>query len=185
MNGSQWITDNYKTIERWCKHWHKEEFRELIVHFAMYVDKNWIKFNAIPDDEQRIKFMQAWLKNMVKWPMSEFNKSIRVNNLPEEYNIPEEPEDSYIEIFAESSRSDIRDWMIDINRRHNELDVTRLMILRKVYLELGTPEKVLYDLYFTQMMSMRDIAIKIDLPLSAVYQMIKILKYKMKIKCGQ
>lgn len=184
MNGSRWIEDNWSLICKWSKHWHSEEWRELISHFALYIDGNWIKFSQIPDNEERIKFMQTWMKNNVNWYNSEFNKSIRTNNLSEEYEIKEEGEDAHLEIYCESDREDLRDFLLDLHRKHSEHDVNRILLIRKIYIQLATHDKVLFDLYFTQMLSMRQIGTKLDLPLSAVYNMITELKTKIKEQCG-
>lgn len=184
MNGSHWIEDNYEHISRWSRHWHAEEWRELVAHFVIYVDKNWTKFSQVPDGEERIKFMQIWFKNSVQWHNSDFNKSIRTNNLPDEWDIKEEGEDQFLEVYCESDREDIRDFMLDLYRTHSDHDVNRILMIRKAYIQLATHDKVLYDLYFTQMLSMRAIGKKLDIPLSAVYNMILELKNKIKELCG-
>lgn len=184
MDGSQWIEENWSLLCKWSKHWHVEEWRELISHFALYIHNNWHKFSLIPDNEERIKFMQTWMKNNVTWYNSEFNKAIRTNNLPQEYQIVEEPEDCLLEVLCESDREDLRDFLIDLHKKHSEFDVNRILMIRKAYIQLPTHDKVLFDLYFTQMLSMRQICQKLDLPLSAVYNMMTELKNKIKIQCG-
>ena len=184
MNGGKWCEDNWLLICKWSKHWHKEEWGELASHFILYVDKNWIKFSSIPDGEQRIRYMQTWMKNNVQWYNSEFNKTIRTNSLPEEFELKEEAEDNYLEVYCESDREDIRDFLLDLHRNQSEYDVNRILTIRKAYIQLPTHDKVLYDLYFTQMLSMRDIAGKLDLPLSAVFNMMTELKNKIKLSCG-
>jgi predicted DNA-binding protein YlxM (UPF0122 family) len=54
------------------------------------------------------------------------------------------------------------------------------MLMRKIYLTLDTHQRVLWDLYFSQMLSMRAIGKKLDLPLSAVYNMVVELKSEIK-----
>ena len=184
MNGSKWIEDNYTFLETWAKRWSPNYWDELISFYCLYIDSNWSKFNAIPDDEQRLKFTQTWMSNNTKWSNSDFNKAIRVNSMSDEYDIPDEPEDNYLEVLCESDREDIKEFMLDLNKRFSEYDVTRIMMMRKIYLGLDTHEKVLYDMYFTQMLSMRAIGKKIDLPLSAVFNMLNDLKIKLKLCAG-
>lgn len=184
MNGSQWVEENYKFLETWSKRWSPNYWDELISFYCLYIHMNWTKFSAIPDDEQRLKFTQTWMSNNTKWRNSDFNKSIRVNSMDEEYDIPELSEESFIEVTCETDREDIKDFMLDLNRRFSEYDVNRIMIMRKIYLGLDTHEKVLYDMYFTQMLSMRAIGKKIDLPLSAVFNMLNELKIKLKLCAG-
>jgi len=185
MNGLKWIEENYWFLETWSKKWSPENWGDLISMYCLYIDNNWTKFSAIPDDEQRLRFTQTWFSNNVKWRNSDFNKAIRVNSMDEEYDIPEEAEESFIEVTCETDREDIKEFMLDLNKRFSEYDVNRIMMMRKIYLTLETHEKVLYDLYFSQMLSMRAIGKKIDLPLSAVFNMINDLKIKLKLCAGQ
>jgi DNA-directed RNA polymerase specialized sigma subunit len=164
----------------WSKRWSHDEWPELLSQMAIYLNKNWPRFSQIPDGEERIKFLQTWMKNQVAWYNSDFNKTLRVNNLPEQTEIVDGEYDDLIELKSEVVRDDIKDWLIDLNQNWNDLEIDRLVKIRKIYLTLPSHEKVLYDLYFTKMMSMRDIGKKIDLPLSAVYNMIKELKEKIK-----
>ncbi len=117
---------------------------------------------------------------MAKWSNSEFNRTYLVNNLPENWEIDDVGEDDMIEVMCESDREDIRLWMIDLHRNFSERDSERLMKLRECYLELDTHERVLWDLYFQQMMSLRDIGKKLDLPHMSIYSMINELKKKIK-----
>ena len=187
MNSWQiWFANNYVLISMWSKRWSPDNWSELLSEMTIYLNKNWLKFSQIPDDEERIKFLQTWMKNQVKWYNSEFNKNIRVNNLSVDEGIQADfgrreeqiAYDDLIELKSEVVRDDIKDWLIDLNQNWNDLEIDRLVKVRQIYLTLPGHQKVLYDLYFTKMMSMRDIGKKIDLPLSAVYNMIKELKEK-------
>jgi hypothetical protein len=184
MNGSKWVEDNYKFLETWSKRWSPNYWDELISFYCLYIDSNWIKFSLIPDGDDRLRFTQTWFKNNVGWRNSDFNKAIRVNSMDEEYDIPDTPEESFIEVTCETDREDIKEFMLDLSRRFSEYDVSRIMLMRKIYIGLDTHERVLYDMYFTQMLSMRAIGKKIDLPLSAVYNMLNDLKIKLKLCAG-
>ena len=157
----------------------------MISAYVDYLDKKWEKFEEIPDNNERLKFTQTWMKNMVKWSNSEFNNSLRVNDLAEDFVIKEESYDSYIDIMAETEREDIKLWLKDLHNNWSELDANRLIKLREVYLRLELHEKVLYDLYFTQMLSLREIGKRIDIPYMSVYSMIKELKNKIKLWIGE
>ncbi len=180
---NKWIEDNYKFLMKWSKVWAGDEWGDLLTHFTFYLHKNWLKFSMMPDDEQRLKFTQTWFKNNVKWSNSEFNASITVNNLPEGWEPPEQEFDDLIELRAELMRGDISDWMIDLHINFEQLEVDRLMKLRGVYLTLQTTDRVLWDMYFTNMMTMRSIAKKLDIPLSAVFTMVTELKIKIQSQC--
>lgn len=179
MNNWQfWFTNNYAVISMWSRRWSPEDWPELLSQMSLYLNKNWIRFSQIPDGEERIKFLQTWMKNQVNWYNSDFNKSLRVNNLDEQLDISDVEYDDHLELKSEYIREDIKEWLVDLNQNWSDLEIDRLVKIRQIYLTLPGHEKVLYDLYFTQMMSMRDIGKKIDLPLSAVYNMIKELKQK-------
>jgi len=189
MNSWQiWFANNYTLISMWSRRWSHDNWPELLSEMTIYLNKNWPRFSQIPDGEERIKFLQTWMRNQVAWYNSEFNKNIRVNNLSVDEDIESDfgrreeqiAYDDMIELKSEVMREDIKDWLLDLNQNWSDLEIDRLVKIRKIYLTLPSHEKVLYDLYFTKMMSMRDIGKKIDLPLSAVYNMIKELKQKIK-----
>jgi hypothetical protein len=180
MNGSKWVEDNYIFLETWSKRWSPNYWDELISFYCLYIDSNWTKFSAIPDGDDRLRFTQTWFKNNVGWKNSDFNKAIRVNSIDEEYDIPDLAEESFIEVTCETDREDIKEFMLDLNKRFSEYDVNRIMLMRKIYLTLDTHQRVLWDLYFSQMLSMRAIGKRLDLPLSAVYNMVVELKSEIK-----
>jgi len=180
MNGHDWVRDNYQFLETWSKRWSPTYWDELISFYCLYIDSNWTKFSAIPDGDDRLRFTQTWFKNNVGWKNSDFNKAIRVNSIDEEYDIPDLAEESFIEVTCETDREDIKEFMLDLNKRFSEYDVNRIMLMRKIYLTLDTHQRVLWDLYFSQMLSMRAIGKRLDLPLSAVYNMVVELKSEIK-----
>lgn len=182
LSWQMWLEKNYKTISFWARHWSRDEWRELLAFLTLYLQKNWSKFSKIPDGEERIKFLQTWMKNNVRWKNSEFNKSIGTNNLDEEWELES---DVYEEsdTIAEDLPDDVKDFIIDLERRFSESEVRQIIVIRKIYLQLPSHERVLYDLYFTQMLSLRQVATKLQLPLSAVHNMVTDLKKKIKDKC--
>ena len=187
MNSWQlWLQANYKTISMWARRWHTNEWRELLAFMALYLEKNWAKFSQIPDGEQRIKFLQTWMKNNVRWKNSDFNKSIEVNNLEETWAgsyINEGTHEVPYDILAEDFSDDVKTFIIDLNSKFDDLSAARIIKIRKIYLTLPSHEKVLYDLYFTQMKSIRGVAKQLDLPLSSVHNMIKDLRKKIYDLC--
>jgi len=181
-NWQDWLNFNYKLISMWAKRWSPENWRELLTDLSFYLQKNWIRFNAIPEPD-KIKFLQAWMKNQVGWWNSEFNRGLQVNNLSDDFTPNESNYDDFIELRAEVYREDIKEWLIDLHNNWSDEQIKLLVKVRQVYLELPSHQKVLYDLYFSQMMSLRDIGKKLDLPLSAVYNMVLELKKNIKEKC--
>lgn len=185
MLGGKWISDNWHELQGYAKQRHKDEWGELMVHFAFWLDKNWSLFNAMPQID-RIKFSRTWFKNNATWSKSDFRKSINVNNLPDDFQslFADEEYDAYIEINAEEVGDDVKEWMIDIHRNWSDRDAKRIIKIREIYLGLPLHQKVLYDMYFTNMMSMRDIGKKLNLPHMAIYTMINDLKKIIQSKCN-
>jgi len=183
-NWQIWLTNNYKILAMWARRWHPEEWRELMAFMTLYLQKNWARFSKIPDGVERIKFLQTWMKNNVKWDNSEFNKSIRVNNFGEEFQIEDELIEEDFDTIAEDIPFEIREWIIDLRKKFSEEEVKRLVLVRTIYLRLQPHEKALYNLYFTDMLSLRQISSKLDIPLSAVYGMVTELKNKIRTECG-
>ena len=179
MLGGQWLTDNWKSLSTMARRKHPTEWRELMTHFCFYLDKNWSQFSLMIEND-RMRFSNVWMSNNIKWPKSDFNKSIRVNNLPEEDYPIEDTEEHYLDIGAEDVDDDVKAWMVDISKNYSQLDTIRLFEARRVYLGLPTHQKVLYTLYFTNMMSLRQIGAKLCLPTSAVHTMLNELKKVLK-----
>jgi DNA-directed RNA polymerase specialized sigma subunit len=134
------------------------------------------------------------MRNNVKWENSEFSKEKKVNNFEEiwdedysgrEFHYEGMPVESTssMEITAEDTTDDIKLWLIDIHEEWGD-NADKLIRIRKIYLDMNTTDKVLYDLYFTNMMSTRMIAKKLNIPSSSVHVMLTDLKNKIKVLCG-
>lgn len=187
MTWQIWLSKNYDLISMWSKRWHKEEGGELVSLMSLYLEKNWSTFSLIPDDIQRIKFLQTWMKNNVRWTNSEFNNSIRVNNLDHnffEQVVTNQGVDDYLDILAEETSETLKAYIIDITNEFGEERAKKIMAARSVYDGLATESKVLYDLYITRNMTVRSISALLDIPASSVYNMIISLKKEIRKKCG-
>lgn len=185
MTYQQWITNNWLFLQKWSRIWcdNSDDADELIGLFTIYLNDNWLKFSTIPDGDERIKFTQTWMKNNVRWSNSLFNKQKRVNNLGQEW----EQKDSYddmIEVRCETDRGDIRDWLLDLTRNYSDTQVEKLVRLREIYLTLTTAEKVLWDLHFTNGLSLRKIGHKLNLSHMSIFTMLRDLKQKIRDKYG-
>lgn len=75
----------------------------------------------------------------------------------------------------------MKEWIKDTTDKWGEVSGTNLIKLRYIYLnDLTLTEKVLYDLHFTEGLSVRKIAKQLDLPISGTYQMVRVLKNKLR-----
>lgn len=190
MNGEIFIVGNYNQLKLMSRRWGGGDWVDLLSYYTIWIDKNWYKIVSLPHEDQ-MKFSQTWLKNNSKWYNSEYNKMKAVNNLnppTDDSDMDLEPlqpdyepgYDDMIELRSETLPEDIKVWLFDLSTNFSEKDVERLVKMRSIYLELLTHEKVLWDLYFSQMMTMRNISEKLNLPLTSVHLMINDLKTKIK-----
>lgn len=116
-----------------------------------------------------------WKKNSKFW--KEIDISDQIDDIPDiEY-------DQYLDLRAEDEGI-LTEWICEITHEFGEISADKLVKIRKVYLGLETTDKVLYDMYFTNEMSMRDISNKLNIPLSTVFGMITRLKNNIKVCVG-
>ena len=178
MNNNEWIKINYKFISKWAFIWEPDRAHELISLLCIYLNKKWHKIEHLPQNEKEA-FINQWLKNNSRWTNSDFNK---LNKCYDELDLasPDKPQDDFLEIKGEYINQELKHFIIDLKENYNEEQVEKILKIREIYLKLDLHEKVLYDLYFTNMLSMRKIAKKIDIPVNSVYNMITDLKKKIK-----
>lgn len=155
-----------------------------------------MQFSVIPNNVERLKFSTTWLSNNARWPKSAFKLEFKVNNMEAQWDIPdtevEEPNIDILDISDERNNRVIdpqikwmvismKEWIKDTTDKWGEVRGTNLIKLRYVYLnDLTLTERVLYDLHFTEGLSVRKIAKQLDLPISGTYQMVRVLKNKLK-----
>lgn len=178
MTWQIWIIQNHDLLTYWAKRRHFAEWNELLQQLVIYIEKNWDTFSKIPDGSQRIKWCQVWYKNHVKWKNSDFNKIIHrpdevVGLIDEVYEIEDGEEQDWLEV--DLLPGEIR-WADGFSFD----EVVKLRKIKAAYNKLNDKEKILYDLYFGEMLSQRAIAKKINIPHSAVYNMLKELREKIK-----
>lgn len=179
MTHSHWINTNYKFLYKWSRAWSHSDWSDLLNHYVEYLDTNWQKFSNIPDNDERLKFSNQWFKNQTRWHNSDFNRKHKVNDLSGDWSIPDMCEDHFLELKCESDREDISLWLVDIHNQFGEEGARKLIKVREIYLTLDTHERVLYDMYFTHMNTMREISDKLSIPLTSVFKMVGELKIKL------
>lgn len=192
MDLNTWIETEYKTISLLAKNYTKTEYKTLVSYYYMYLYTNWPKLDVMCHTD-KMKYTNKWFSNNAKWKGdgrkhsgSKFNQDKTINNLPEVYDF-EIGEDSckYIEISAENVSDDIKGWLNDIE--HTFCDAgDKIIKVRALYISkyFETTDRVLYDLYFTQLLSGRQIAKKLNIPHSSVHVMLRDLKNKIRTLCG-
>lgn len=179
-----WIQLNYTTLEFWSKRWAGDEWSALLSHLTFYLDKNWSKMAIIPDNEGKIKWCQQWMKNSTKWRRSTFRRDIDqteqvgIEDLTIEIDIVEQ---SYIELAAEPGElGKLAEMIEDFRRVYTDEQISKILHAWQMISQLDESEKILMTMYINSGMSMRDIAKKTRLPLSAIWSMLQDIKNKIK-----
>lgn len=180
MTWSIWISKNYTQLEYWAKRRDFNNWSDLLSHLTLHLEKNWSVFKNIPDDK-KIAWCQGWYKNQVRWMNSKHNVDIFGDEfcgstfLEFKTEIYDQPEDFDIDMICDYDDDELL-WVEDLT----DEQIYKIRKIKKLYLTFTNEEQVLFDLYFKEMLSQRQISIKINIPLSAVYNMLKALKIKIK-----
>ena len=190
-----WVSDNYSYLDDLTKYnfrYNKNEDMDMISYYYLYLlDRGWRKIYTLSDIDKR-KFTKKWFHNTSRWqvlktkngkPTHELGE-LGVNNIPEDFIFIEEADFQIdIEINSEDLPDYMKDWIVDMTQEFGE-SVDKLILVRYHYLNsLTLPEKVLYDLTYTQMMTIRQIAKKINIPPSATFNMVRDLEKRLKELC--
>lgn len=189
MTWREWIQTNYQLIEKVAKIY-GNQWPDLITHFCFYLEKNWSKFEPMPQPD-KVRYMSAWFKKQLKWSNSAVSRDNRINNFTEEdienhnHYQPIDDQTLDITILAEDGADDVKAYIIDIEREWGSEKADKIIKVRFHYLKsLNLPDKILYDLYFTQGLTHRAIAQKLNIPLTSSFLMVKELENKLKQLCN-
>lgn len=187
MSIDEWVKQNYTSIVKLSEYYTDD--KSIITHFYIWLNKpnRFNKILSMPHDEQ-MKFLNKWMGNNSRWKNSEFNKERAVNQFDDIWDDDYSEEllehnNISMEILAETANDDIKMWLIDIEEEWG-CHAPKLVKIREVYLKMDLLDRVLYDLYFTNMMSERKIADKLGIPHSSVHVMMVDLIKKLRDACG-
>jgi hypothetical protein len=177
---SKWISENYIQLEYWAKRRDFNNWSDLLSHLALHLEKNWSTFETIPDDK-KVAWCQGWYKNQVRWMNSKHNVDIFGDEhcgatfIEFKTEIYDQFDEVDFDLICDHT-FDERLWIDDLS----DEQIWKIKKIKKIYLTFTNEEQILFDLYFKDMLSQRQIAQKINIPLSAVYNMLKTLKIKIK-----
>jgi len=177
---SIWISENYSGLEYWAKRRDFNNWSDLLSHLTLHLEKNWSTFTTIPD-EKKIAWCQGWYKNQVRWMNSKHNVDIFGDGLcggsfiEFKTEIYDDVHELDLDLICDYTHEE-RLWIDDFSLSQ----ISKIRKIKKLYTTFTNEEQVLFDLYFKDMLSQRKIAEKINIPLSAVYNMLKNLKIKIK-----
>ncbi len=173
MTFSIWLGTNYVFIEGVAKNISPKRYKDLVYYLTLYLDKKWMVFDNIPN-HQKIPFVVAWMSNNNKWSGSSFNL----------HNLDSICETSQREYFDNDMVEETKYYLDGESTFIQDYGYLRGEILddaRSIYIErLNSIERILYDMYFYDDLSMRKISSKLNIPTSSVVLMISALKKKIK-----
>lgn len=194
MTLDDWFSEYFKNI-RSIARGYTQDWGDLISLYYLYLKKSgWAKVHkgeVVPfsqlNEDKKSKLTRKWMKSNSKWDNVDFCE-MRVNDLSEEMTQIEDVEfedPMDILIGAEDINDSVKEWIEDITRRYGEHRANKLIEVRYHYLNsLTLPEKVLYDLTYTQEMTTRSVAKKLGIPHTSCYLMVRDLNNKLKLLCG-
>lgn len=180
MIWSEWISNNYTELEYWAKRRDFNNWTDLLTQLTLHLEKNWQIFVLIPEDK-KIAWCQGWYKNQVRWLNSKHNVDVFGDEvggktfMEFKTEIFDSEDDGDFESLVDYTPQE-RLWIDDLTSEQ----ISRVRKIKTIYKSFSNEEQVLFDLYFKDMLSQRQIAQKINIPLSAVYNMLKALKTKIK-----
>ena len=152
----------YKFCSEAEKHYFPNMISELYIHIIDRIDK---LQELISRDELHFYCIQ-YIYNQRNWNGTKFKEEIQskenFSSSLEHTNISIENDfDSEENFYIESVEHE-----------------AKLNIVRKGYLKLNLPEKVLYQKYFIEKLSMRKIAKEIGVPLTSIFKSVKEIREK-------
>lgn len=191
MNWQQWVQLNYAWLSQYASIY-SDLSGDLLTHLCLYFeDGHWHKFNQMPEPDKR-KWVRAFFRNQVKWSNSPVSRENKTNSLTQEQidwfeNAYDTPDNSHIEIEvgAEDTNQDIKEWITDCQLQFGETKTEKLLQIRLIFRKyLNLPEQILYGLYFEELLTHRQIAQRLKIPLTSSFFMVKKLENKLIELCN-
>lgn len=187
-----WLIKNYDKLWRMAKARNPKDPAALISHLTLYINRDFTKIQNITDHDGQMKFCQIWMKNQVKWRRSNLNLDSNLGQI-ELGELDDTVENmtnllgdfetlNEIELSAESGElGQMAKVILDWQRQWSDLEIQKIMKIKLVIKEnLDDSEKIFINMYIQQSLSLRQIAEKTRLPLSAVWSILQKIKSKIK-----
>lgn len=191
MTWQQWVQTNQSWLQSYASIY-GELSGDCLTHLCLYFeDGHWSKFEIIPDADKP-KWIRAFFRNQVRWTNSPVSRDNRTNNLTHEQiewfeNAYDQPDSHNVqmEIEAEDANSELKEWIADCNAQFGEDRTDKLLQIRLIFHKMLTlPEQILYGLYFEEMLTHRQIAHRLKIPLTSSFFMVKKLENKLIELCS-
>jgi DNA-directed RNA polymerase specialized sigma subunit len=166
----EYFKKHFKDLElyynKFCSEAEKEYFPNMISELYIHIIDRMDKLQELISRNELHFYCIQYIYNQRNWNGTKFKEEIlskeNYSSSLEHTNISIENNfDSEENFYIESVKYD-----------------TKLNIIRKGYLKLNLAEKVLYQKYFIDELSMRKIAKEIGVPLTSIFKSIKEIKEK-------
>ncbi len=177
MELQTFFTNNYDKLMSNITKVNKTTKHKLLTELYLNLDKKWQQFKDQPENDI-IAYCARFTYNEYTWTNTQYNFDNKLNSVL----FVDDPKyiDYRMESDAETDDPYIKDYIFDLLNNYTETEIQNIIKAKLVSSTFNRPEKILYEMYFTQRMSTRKIAAAVKLPHSTVYLMIKEMINKVK-----
>lgn len=158
----------------------------LISHLTFYIDRDFTKIASIKTHDEQMRWCHQWMKNQIRWQRSNFNLDRMTGYIEttDDFTISSGGDfDSQkeIELGAESGElGKMSKIILDWQREWSDGQIQKIMKLKLGVSKLDEADQIFMNMYIECGLSLRDIAKKTRLPLSAVWSILQKIKEKIK-----
>lgn len=147
---------------------------EIISELYLYMMNNKEKLISYIERETLEGFCVTWIQTQIRYPNSPFNRKNAIHE-------GEFVEDVINDIVSEELYDN--EYENDLASYLTESQIEDIRSINNILHHLSQSEKILYDLYFVKMMTLREIAAYSSIKISymTIYGMVKKLKEKIKL----
>ena len=181
-----WLLKNYNELMKLAKLKFPKDPGALISHLTLYIDRDFTKIQNIKTHDEQMRWCHQWMKNQIRWQRSNFNLDRMTGYIEttDDFTISSGGDfDSQkeIELGAESGElGKMSKIILDWQREWSDGQIQKIMKLKLGVSKLDEADQIFMNMYIECGLSLRDIAKKTRLPLSAVWSILQKIKEKIK-----
>jgi DNA-directed RNA polymerase specialized sigma subunit len=167
----EYFTKNYKRLKeyfyKFCSYQEREHFDVMISNLYQHIFQNQEKLKGIIERDELQFFCVSYIYNQRNWNGTEYKNYI---NIKENYN--DLLNEDFVILNQDVDYEEVYQKELDYNNKLNKIKIG--------YLNLPLHEKILYDKYFIQKQSMREIAGDIGVSHVSIHYSLQSIKKKIK-----
>jgi len=181
-----WLLKNYDELMKLARLKFPKDPGALISHLTFYIDRDFTKIASIKTHDEQMRWCHQWMKNQIRWQRSNFNLDRMTGYIEttDDFTISSGGDfDSQkeIELGAESGElGKMSKIILDWQREWSDGQIQKIMKLKLGVSKLDEADQIFMNMYIECGLSLRDIAKKTRLPLSAVWSILQKIKEKIK-----